>query len=138
MIPLPEKIHLKPGQTPDDLSAEDRVKYDAYYAERARRRDPAQAGSAQEALDTVEALNAAHSSSGDAWSQYGYSLSHVYKIAQHEEARIVRDLQRMPSADVAENPACPLSVAAVKTKHHISEFVPAVVPEGEISKGKIG
>lgn len=124
---------------PDDLTPEARAKYDAYYAEKAKRKDPTQPGVAQEAIDCVEELLAAGRSPGEAWTVYGYSLSHALAPARNEERRVVQQLQTKPSKDVAPNPACPLDVSYVKAKHAISEYVAPTKPEGKpLGEPKVG
>lgn len=119
--PLPEKINLK-ERSPDDLSPEDRTKYDVYYAEKARRKDPSRPGVAQEAIDCVAELMADDRSPSEAWTIYGYSLTHALKPAVEEEKRIVAELLIKPSKDVVENPAVPLKVVDVQAKYSIPEF----------------
>lgn len=126
--PLPEKIHLN-GRYPDDLSAGDRTKYAAYYAEKARRKDPTQPGVAQEAIDCVEELLAAGRSPSEAWTTYGYSLQHALKPAKAEEKRIVAELLVKPSKDVTSSI---LDVAAVKVAKEIPEYVKPVVKDPKV------
>ncbi|KKN87428.1 hypothetical protein LCGC14_0258830 [marine sediment metagenome] len=149
MIPLPEKIEITANVAPDnlndgarakydsgeqtgvfepkDLSTAARVKYDAYYAERIRRRDPSQPGVAQEALDCLAELKADNRSTEEL-HRLGYSYRSTLKPAQNEEKRIQRDLGRMLSKDVQENPAVALKVADVKGKiADFVEFVPKAV-----------
>ncbi|MCP4573219.1 MAG: hypothetical protein GY838_12770, partial [bacterium] len=76
---------------PDDLTPEARAKYDAYYTEKARRKDPAQPGVAQEALDALEHCRA-NKLSTNLLHQCGYSTRATVKLAVAEEKRIVREL----------------------------------------------
>ena len=141
ITPLPEKIcitgrNVDPGNfkdpdsvtpthglemSPEDLTPEARVKYDAYYAEKARRKDPSQPGVAQEALDCLEYLRA-NKLSTDLLHKYGYSHRSTVKPALREEARIIAELKCKPSKDVEENPAIALKVADVKAKNKIDEY----------------
>jgi hypothetical protein len=151
--PLPEKIwitgknHIDPENfkggvdtTQDELSPDDlsttggqdspRAKYDAYYAEKARRKDPSQPGVAQEALDLLDELKADDRSSAELWEVYGYSPRHVAKKAQKEEKRLIAELRSKAFGDVQESAEVALKKADVKAKHGIPDWVPAPDPPG--------
>ena len=103
----------------------------AYYAEKARRKDPSQPGVAKEALALLAELKAAGRSTGELWS-YGYSHRSTLAPARNEESRIVRELAAKPSAEIVENPACPLKVAEVMAEKAITEYVKPVVPKDPV------
>lgn len=103
-------------------------------AEQARRKDITQADVAQEALDKMEELEAEGRSPSEAFTEHGYSLSHVLKPAIAERQRIARELRVKPSAEVASDI---LDVATVQTKYAIAEYVapePVVVEEPVIEE----
>jgi len=139
---LPDKIHLVAGQSPDDLSGPDRAKYNQYYAERDRRKDPSRANVAQEALDCLEELAAIRHSSSEAFTVYGYCLTRTVKPAVQEEKRLIAELRRKPINEIAANPQVALNPAAVKSKHGIPDFVePPAEPPVELpaaAKAKSG
>lgn len=141
--PLPEKVCItgdsidfenllagaiatfKPGPTatvsPDDLTPEARAKYDAYYAEKARRKDPSQVGVAQEALDLLDECLSSGCSTAKLHS-YGYSMRSTVMPAVAEEQRIIKELAEKPSADIEESTEVALKVADVKAKYSIAEY----------------
>ena len=102
--------------------------WEAFYTEKARRKDPSQPGVAKEALALLAELKAAGRSTGELWA-YGYSHRSTLAPARNEESRIVRELAIKPSAEIVANPAVALSVTDVKEKYSIDEFVPKVVEE---------
>jgi len=107
--------------------------WEAFYTEKARRKDPSQPGVAKEALALLAELKAAGRSTGELWA-YGYSHRSTLAPARNEESRIVRELLSKPSAEIVENPDCPLKVAEVMVEKAISEFVPKVVEPEVIEK----
>lgn len=121
---LPEKVKLN-GVKPEHLPASEKTKYDAYYAEKARRKDITQEGVAQEALDVLEEIDARDGSSSEVFTVFGYSLR-VLKQAIAERERIQRELAVKPSKDVSSEI---LSVAEVKAKYEIPEFKAEPIPE---------
>lgn len=107
------------------------TEYAARTAEEARRKDPTQANVAQEAIDCLEELEATGRSSSEVFIVYGYSLSHVLKLALQDENSIVNQLRRMPSAEVV---AQYLDVNTVKTKYGIAEFEPVELQGAKVIK----
>lgn len=121
---LPEKVKLN-GVKPEHLPASEKTKYDAYYAEKARRKDITQEGVAQEALDVLDEINARSGSSSEVFTVFGYSLR-VLKQAIAERERIQRELAVKPSKDVKSSI---LDVSQVMAMHGIKEWVKPVEPE---------
>lgn len=134
VTPLPPKrklgiVGIPPRkETKEALSTEDRAQYEAYYAERARRKDPTQPGVAQEALDCLAYLKAEGRSSSEAFTEYGYSLSAVCRPALAEQERICSELRRKPPSAVT---SALLDVRAVQAAHSIPDFVPRPEPKAE-------